>query len=249
MPEWVANRCRDCVSEGARGGYAPRVAAHSPEPHPEAPGLPGSPLEGAFRDGRRQRLRPGAVLFNEGDASNRVVLLLSGRVKVSSFADEGQEAVLGFRGPGDVLGELSAIDGEEHNASVTVVEEGEALVVPAPRFLAALEEQPGLAVALLRLVIARLRDADHKRQEFVSLDVAGRVAGRLVELAETYGQPVDGGTRIGLVLSQRELAGWVGSSREAVNKALAQLQDAGLVAREGRRLVIRNLDGLRRRAG
>jgi len=225
------------------------VTAHQPEPHRDTPGLSGSPLDGAFRDGRRQRMRPGAVLFSEGDASNRVVLLLSGRVKVSSFADEGQETVLGFRGAGDVLGELSAIDGEEHNATVTVVEEGEALIVPAPRFLAALEERPGLAVALLRLVVARLRDADHKREEFVSLDVAGRVAHRLVELAETYGEPVDGGTRIGLTLSQRELAGWVGSSREAVNKALAQLEDAGLVAREGRRLVVPDLDGLRRRAG
>jgi hypothetical protein len=74
-----------------------------------------------------------------------VVLLLSGRVKVSSFAEDGHETILGFRGAGDVLGELAAIDGEDSPATVTVVEAGDALVVPAERFLAALEEQPGLA--------------------------------------------------------------------------------------------------------
>ncbi len=214
----------------------------------DAPEPPGGPLARAFEGGRRQRLRVGTVLFTEGDASNRVVLLVAGRAKVSTFSDSGNETVLGFRGPGEILGDLSALDGEDHLATVTVVEEGEALVVPAPRFIAALEEQPRLALALLRLVAARLRDADRKRAEYVALDVGGRVAHRLVELAEAYGRPVDGGTRIDLALSQRELAGWVGASREAVNKALAQLEDAGLLSREGRRLVVRDLEGLRRRA-
>lgn len=236
------------VNDRSAADYAPRVAADRVEPRLDEPGLPGSPLDAAFRGGRRQRLRPGAVLFSEGDASNRVILLLSGRVKVSSFSDEGQETVLGFRGAGDVLGELSAIDAEDHLATVTVIEEGEALVVPAARFLASLEEQPGLAIVLLRSIVGRLRDADRKRAEFVALDVVGRVAHRLVELATTYGEPFEGGTRIDLALSQRELAGWVGASREAVNKALAQLEARGFIAAERRPLVVLDLEGLRRRA-
>ena len=119
--------------------------------------------------------------------------------------------MLGFRGAGTVLGEFSAIDGEEHSATVTVVDEVEALTVPAARFVEALEAEPGLALVLLRSIIGRLRDAERKRAEFVSLDVVGRVAQRLLELAEAYGEPAEGGgVRIGLVLSQRELAGWVG---------------------------------------
>ena len=160
------------------------MAADHPEPRADAPDLYGGPLDAAFVGGRRQHVRQGTVLFSEGDASNRVVLLLSGRVKVSSFSEDGHETVLGFRGAGDVLGELAAIDGEEHLASVTVVEAGEALVIPADRFLAALAEQPGLALVLLRSIAGRLRDADRKRAEFVALDVVGRVANRLVELAE-----------------------------------------------------------------
>jgi len=217
-------------------------------PRPQPPDLTSGPLAAAFRDGRRQRLRVGTTLFTEGDASSRVVLLLAGRVKVSTLSDEGQETVLAFRGAGDVLGELAAIDGEDHMATVTVVEEGEALVVPAASFLAVLEAEPGLAVALLRSVIGRLRNADRLRAEFIALDVTGRVAQRLIELAASFGTPVEGGTKIDLPLSQRELAGWVGASREAVNKALAQLEDRDLVLRDHGALIVRDVEGLRRRA-
>jgi len=234
---------------GSAGSDYPRaVAADRPELRADQPDLPGGPLDAAFAGGRRQRLRPGTVLFSEGDASNRVVLLVSGRVKVSSFSEDGHETVLGYRGAGDVLGELAAIDGEEHLATVTVVEAGEALVLPADRFVAALEGQPGLALVLLRSIVGRLRDADRKRAEFTALDVVGRVAHRLVELAERYGQPADGGILIDLPISQRELAGWVGSSREAVNKALQQLQRRGLITAERRHLVVLDLEGLRGRA-
>jgi CRP-like cAMP-binding protein len=224
------------------------MTADRPASGADATDLPGGPLDTAFAGGRRQRLRLGTVLFSEGDASKRVVLLLSGRVKVSSFSEDGQETVLGFRGAGDVLGELSAIDGEEHLATVTVVEAGEAFVLPAERFLTALREQPELALVLLRSIVGRLRDADRKRAEFTALDVVGRVAHRLVELAEGYGEPADGGIRISLPISQRELAGWVGSSREAVNKALQQLERRGLVAAERRHLTVLDLEGLRGRA-
>lgn len=215
--------------------------------HPDAP-LPGGPLDDAFRDGRRQHLRPGTILFSEGDRTGRVILVLSGRLKVSSFSEDGRESILAFRGPGEVLGELAAIDGGEHLATVTVVEAGEALVITAERFLAALEEEPGLALVLLRSVVGRLRDADRKRAEFTALDVVGRVAHRLVELAEDYGVAEDGGVRIDLPISQRELAGWVASSREAVNKALQQLEGEGLVGVERRRMTIRDPDGLKARA-
>jgi CRP/FNR family transcriptional regulator, cyclic AMP receptor protein len=211
--------------------------------------LPGGPLDAAFAGGRRQRLRRGAVLFEEGDVSNKVVLLLEGRVKVSTLSEDGHETVLGFRGPGDILGELSAVDEEPHLATVTVVEAGEALVATHPQFLAALRSDPDLAIALLRMVVDRLRDADRKRGEFVALDVVGRVAQRLVELAASYGQPAaDGGIRIDLTMSQRELAGWVGASREAANKALAQLERSGLVTTVDRHLVVLDLEGLRARA-
>ena len=229
--------------------YAPPVSTAAPDPRPGDPRSPDDPLVALFEGGRRLHLGPGAVLFNEGDASNRVILVIAGRVKASSTTEEGLETVLGFRGAGEVLGELSALDGEGHVATVTVVEAVEALAVPAAQFVAALEGDPAVARSLLRRMAVRQREADRRRAEFVALDVTGRVAQRLVELAEEAGEADPDGIRIGMPISQRELAGWVGASREAVNKSLALLADQGLVIAARRRLVVRDLDALRCRAG
>lgn len=200
-----------------------------------------------FKDGRRLHLRSGAILFSEGDVSNRVVLVLSGRLKVSSFSEGGRETVLGLRGPGDLLGEFAAIDGEPHLATVTVVEPAEVLVAPADRFLTALEANPSLMLALLRSVIGRLRDADRRRVEFTARSVDGRVAHRIVELAEEASGQAGLGRGMVVSITQAELAGWVGCSREAVNKALARFHARGLIAIARGRLTVLDLKGLRRR--
>jgi len=225
------------------------VAVSDPAQRPGDQPPPGDPLVALFEGGRHLHPRPGAVLFNEGDASNRVILVIAGRVKASSTTAEGLETVLGFRGASEVLGELSALDGESHVATVTVVEAVEALVVSATQFAAAIDDDPLVARSLLLRMASRLREADRRRAEFVALDVTGRVAQRLVELAEETGEPDPDGIHIGMPISQRELAGWVGASREAVNKSLSLLADQGLVTAARRRLVVRDLDALRCRAG
>ncbi len=214
----------------------------------DEPGEALGPLAAAFRGARRVTLRHDAIVLSEGDASERVLLLVSGRVKISTVSEEGQETVLGYRGAGEILGELSAIDGAPHNATVTVVEAGEALVVPAARFVEALAGEPEATLALLRSVVARLRDADRTRADYTARDVVGRISHRLVELAAEYGHPSDDGIEIDLPISQRELAGWVGSSREAANKALAELEHRGLVRVTRRRLTVSDPEGLRRLA-
>lgn len=200
-----------------------------------------------FKGGRRLHLRSGAILFSEGDVSNRVVLVLSGRLKVSSFSEGGRETVLGLRGPGDLLGEFAAIDGEPHLATVTVVEPTEVLAVPADRFLTALEANPSLVLALLRSVIGRLRDADRRRVEFTARSVDGRVAHRIVELAEQDSGQAGLGRGMVVSITQAELAGWLGCSREAVNKALGRFHAQGLIAIARGRLTVLDLRGLRQR--
>jgi CRP-like cAMP-binding protein len=195
-----------------------------------------------------RRFRKGHALFHQGGASDHVVLLVSGRVKISTVTEDGKEVVLAFRGPGDLLGELSALDGEPRSASVHAIEPVEALAVPAIDFHTYLAAHPAVAVLLLRMVNRRLRDADRKRVEYGAHDTVGRVAARLVELAERYGEPVASGVAIGLPLSQEELAGWTGSSREAVSKALQSLRRAGWVQTERRRFTVLDLEALRRRS-
>lgn len=196
--------------------------------------------------GRAKRFRKGAVLFAEGDRADRVVVIAGGQVKVTRATDAGREVVLGVRGPGEVLGELSALDGGVCSATAVALGPVEASVIPASTFRQYLAEQPGAAYRLLDVVVRRLREADRVRVEFGAFDTVARVASRLVELARTHGAPVAEGVEISLPLSQDELAGWVGASREAVAKALRQLRAAGCIETGRRRIVVRDLDRLDR---
>jgi len=199
--------------------------------------------------GRTRRWRRGEVVFREAERSDWVMVLLAGRVKVSSYTDTGTEVVLGVREPGALLGELSAIDREPRSATVTALDEVTALVVPLPEFERYLAAHGRVAILLMRTVTGKLRDADRKRIEFGTVDITARVAARLVELADRFGEPTAGGIRISMPLSQDELAGWTGASREAVSKALGVLRTQGWIETSRLRVVIRDLDALRARAG
>ncbi|PZG13140.1 Crp/Fnr family transcriptional regulator [Nonomuraea aridisoli] len=203
-------------------------------------------VEAVRAAGRLRKWDRGATVINEGDTSDWVLVLLEGRVKVSSHTDSGTEVVLAVRGPGGILGELSAIDGSPRSATVTALEPISGIVVRD--FATFLESHGRIAVLLMQHVSFRLRDADRKRIEYGAYDTAGRVATRLLELAERYGEQTSAGVRVALPLSQDELAGWTGSSREAVSKALRMLRDRGLIETGRRRVVIHDVEGLRRRA-
>lgn len=200
------------------------------------------------RDGRRRRFRRGATLFNEGERSDRVVVLLSGRVKISYFTEDGAEVMLAVRSPGDLLGELSALDEEPRSATATALEPVEALVVPATRFREFLCAHPRVALVLLEMISRRLRDADRKRVEFGAYDTVGRVARRLLELADRFGEADGDSVRIALPLSQDELAGWVGASRKAVGNALGWLRSRGVLETHRRGITIRDMASLRKQA-
>lgn len=187
-------------------------------------------------------------MFHEGDTSDRVLLLLDGQVKVSYYTNEGREVVLAIRGPGELLGELGAIDGNPRSATATALDPAEVHMVGVDEFRAFLEGNPRVALLLLEMVTTRLRDADRKRIEFMAHDTVGRVASRLVEMAERFGEAADGGIRITLPISQEELAGWTGSSREAASKALAALRNRGLIETQRRHITILDLPALRTRA-
>jgi CRP/FNR family cyclic AMP-dependent transcriptional regulator len=220
------------------------------------PGPPGSfagALSPTERDrlieiGRRRRFPRASTLFNEGERSDRLVILLAGRVKVSYFTENGKEVMLAVRSSGDILGELSALDGEPRSATATALEPVEALVLTVGQFQDFLCAHPRAAITLLKLLSRRLREADRKRIEFGAYDSVGRVARRLVELADDFGVPDRGGVRITVPLTQEELAGWVGASRKAVGNALQWLRGRGIIETQRRSITIRDLGALRKRA-
>lgn len=210
--------------------------------------LPAEERELLVASGRRRRYQRGQTLFVEGHRSDQVVVILAGRVKIFTSTEDGHETVLAVRGAGELLGELSAIDGHSHSATATAVEEVDAVVLPVAVFRAHLESHGRTALLLLTIVSGRLRDADRKRTEFGALDAVGRVSSRLIELAATHGEPYADGVRITLPFSQEELAAWTGSSREAVAKALRALRERGLIRTNRREITVLDADGLRHRA-
>jgi CRP-like cAMP-binding protein len=200
--------------------------------------------------GVRRPFRRGAFLMTEGEASDHVIVLISGRAKVSSYTQDGKEVVLAVRGPGELLGELSAVDGNPRSATVSALEPIEALIVRSEQFVEFLTDHPRLAIQLLQSTIRRLRDSDRKRIEFGAYDTPARVARRLLELVDRYGEAEaeDRSVRISLSLTQDELAGWTGSSREAVSKALREFRDRGWITTGRRAIVVLDVEGLRGRA-
>jgi CRP/FNR family transcriptional regulator, cyclic AMP receptor protein len=196
---------------------------------------------------RRSFPRATVLMFqNEPDA--RVMLLLAGRVKVTRVDHDGHETLLSIRDPGDVLGELALIDGLPRVATVTALEPVEALVTAAETFRLHLESTPRVAVALLEVVSRRFRETTLKRSQFSASDTMGRLAARIVELAERYGETSDKGVTVISPLSREDLAAWTGASRAGVAHALQGLREVGWVHTERRVLLVRDLQALRARA-
>jgi CRP-like cAMP-binding protein len=155
--------------------------------------------------------------------------------------------VLAVRGPGDVLGDLSALDDLPRVATAVPLDDVEAVVAPRSTLTRSLT-QVDAAQELIQTLADRLREADRLRLEFATRDTLGRVAARLLELTERFGNPGPEGVTVELPLSQDQLASWCGASREATVKALRTLRSLGCIATARRRVVVRDLEALRRYA-
>jgi CRP-like cAMP-binding protein len=197
--------------------------------------------------GRLRRLTKGDALFVEGDPGDFVVVIVKGRTKVVAVTSDGTEVVLSLRGPGDLVGELATIDDEPkpRMAALIAIEPVECRVVSTREFREFLEHHPQASIELLRMVAAKLRDAERRRVEFGAVDATRRLARLLVELSDEAGLVTAEGTRIAIALSQQELAGLVGASRESIARALITLRQQGLVTTSRRVVVVRDPAGLR----
>jgi CRP-like cAMP-binding protein len=187
----------------------------------------------------RQYARDQALMYVD-QVPSEVLVILDGWVKVSATTPAGKTVLLALRGPGELVGELSALDEAPRSASIVAIEPVQALAVPYARFKAFLLEHPEHALTLLQQLGARLRDADAKRVQLAAYTTTGRVAFCLLELCDRFGEHAQGAVEITLPLSQEELASWAGASLESVGRALQQMRGLGWI--ETRRRAIRVLD-------
>jgi CRP-like cAMP-binding protein len=220
----------------------------------------GTPAAGAFLDrlgpadravvlsaGRPRHYRAGETIFIAGDPGRFVVLITEGRAKVTAPSPTGTETVLSLRGPGDLIGELTAIDDEPtpRVATVVALDPVACRVVRAEDFRSIVAGHAGIALELLRMLAARLRTSDRRLVEFGAYDITRRLARLLADMAEADGRPSGAGVALPGGLSQDDLGGLVGGSRESVARALTALRTLGFVSTGRRQVVVLDLVGLR----
>ena len=190
----------------------------------------------------------GQVLFTEGEPGDSLYIVLSGKVKLGRRASDGRENLVAVMGPSDQFGELSLFDPGPRTATAVVVTDGRIARLPKSALQKWVQERPQISMQLLRVVARRLRRTNTMLADLIFVDVPGRVAKQLLQLAQRFGS-VDGGQlRVTHDLTQEELAQLVGASRETVNKALADFAARGWLRLEGESVVILDRERLSRRA-
>jgi CRP/FNR family cyclic AMP-dependent transcriptional regulator len=196
----------------------------------------------------RRTLARGHVVFREGDAGDRLFVILDGKVKISRAAADGRENLLAVLGTAEMFGELSLFDPGPRTASATTVTASTLASLDHDDLRPLLIERPGVAVQLLKALAQRLRRTNEAMADLVFTDVPGRVAKALLDLSAKFGVPEDGNTRVRHDLTQEELAQLVGASRETVNKALSEFAHRGWLRVDGRSVLLLEPDRLARRA-
>jgi CRP-like cAMP-binding protein len=201
-----------------------------------------------FVAGRFARFSPQETLIRQYTDQRSVFLLISGCVKVTADLEAADtRALLAIRVGGDVLGELSAMDGQRRSATVQVCgrEPAIACVIDGPEFFRVLTKYPDALLTLTAAVGVKLRAATRRRVDFLNCTAPVRMARALVELADDHGQRVPEGIMIGVNLKQIELGTLIGVHEAAAQRALRRLRQAGLVETSHRRPIIRDIERLR----
>lgn len=185
-----------------------------------------------------------SVILFEDDPGDALFVVVAGQVKVVLIGEDGREVILAVLGDGDFFGEMSLIDDEPRSAHVIAMEDSSLLVLRREDFQTALEEHPRIAVGLLRALSRRLRRADDKIGALVLLDVLGRVARLLLEMADE-----EDGAQITRKVTHHTIAQMVGSSRETVSRTMRELSERGLIEVTRKTIAIKDRRALEAAAG
>jgi CRP/FNR family cyclic AMP-dependent transcriptional regulator len=171
-------------------------------------------------------------MLRAGEKTDALYIILSGKAKVVIDDGDGREVTLTTIGPSEFFGEMSLIDEKPRSASVEALEACEVLYISKPAFMACLKDNFEAAMLILRNVVARLREADRKIASLALMDVHGRVARLLMDLARDVNGiwVVDTGSE--------EMARMVGASREMVSRVLKEMRDGGLIRRDKRKIIV-----------
>ena len=173
----------------------------------------------------RKSFPRGTTIIAAGDVTDSLYVVISGRLKVMISDDEGREVILAILGPNEFFGEMGLIDDAPRSASVVALEACELLSLSKRDFRRCLAENFEMAMTVMRGLVTRLREADQKIGSLALMDVYGRVAHLLLEMAET----VDGRKVVTKKLAKQDIAKMIGASREMVSRVMKDLQSGGYI--------------------
>lgn len=195
----------------------------------------------------RHSFRRGDVVFYQGDPSGKLYVVEDGWVKLTRQSEMGDELLIDVFGPGSIFGEVSIFTNEPRSGTVAALESVTMTSLSRDSFYRLVQAHPRIALGCLEILARRLRALDDLVQDMSFLDVPGRLAKRLMELAEQKGVDTPSGTLIDLRITQEELATMVGTTRESVNKTLALFRRQGILTKHGTRMVISDPERLSKR--
>jgi CRP/FNR family cyclic AMP-dependent transcriptional regulator len=195
-----------------------------------------------------RRFERGALLFSEGDACKGLFLVVSGKVRIFKLSPAGREQVLSIEAAGASFAELPVFDGGAYPASAMAIESTDVLFMSRNDFQSFCREHPDVALKVIAVVGSRLRKLVGIIEELSFTTVRQRLIALILRLAES-GRPSKDGVHVELTQSHQDLAGELGTVRELVSRNLGRLEDEGFLKVDGRRVVIRDLEGLKAAQG
>ena len=203
--------------------------------------LPADQLDAVAAQARPVKLTRGDLLFNHNDEPDALFVVLNGRVAILNTAADGRESMVALMEAGDLFGELPLFDGRPRSAAARALEPSEVVHIPYTALREIYDAHPELLWQVVGLLAQRLRATDEALADSVFLDVTGRTAKRLLELSS-------GDDEFVLPITQEELAGMIGASRERVNKAISSFVRLGWIEQSDRRYRITDRDQMERRS-
>jgi len=179
-----------------------------------------------------------AIILLEDEEGDTLFVILKGKVKVTTFSESGKEVIFSILNEGDFFGDMSLLDGKPRSATVISIEESELRLIRRNDFNKLIETHPGIALRVLEELTSRLRKADERIESLALLDVTGRVAGILLQLADERGKKSERSILIKSRPTHQELANMVGTTRETVTRVLKQLENKKYISMDGKDLTI-----------
>lgn len=196
---------------------------------------------------KRRAFRAGEVIFHRDDPGQVLYMIKDGKVKICIISPDGQEISLAVFGKGECFGEFALLDGLPRSADAIALEKVECYTLQRSDFHNAIMKNPKIAIQVLEALTKRLRNTDNMVEDLIFLDVYGRVAKKLLELADAHGVKTDDGVRIDVRLTQQELASMVGASRESVNKVMGYFSEKDFISTDKHRITLHRIADLKRR--